>query len=139
MLYITLSMQTPPTKRQLAPAEIERLQKLCGLFSSHHAPERASAAAMADRFLRERGLRWPDVLGAPATGAAPTPGDDDPLDRWPGGWRGAAVFCVRHADLLTGWEASFADCVAGWRGQVSEKQRDVLRRLLDRVLRACTT
>ena len=47
--------------------ELEKLAKLCGLFSSHHDGERASAAAKADEILRSLGLTWRDiVLNKPA-------------------------------------------------------------------------
>ena len=46
-------------------ADRERLVKLCGIFGSDHAGERANAAAAADRLVRQAGLRWPDVLILP--------------------------------------------------------------------------
>jgi hypothetical protein len=52
-------------KPPLNAADLARLRKFCGLFSSEHAGERANAAAMADRFLRDRQLRWPDVIQVP--------------------------------------------------------------------------
>ncbi len=49
-----------------------RLAKLCGMFGSDHAGERANAAETADRLVKEAGLLWwPDVI----TPAAPTPPD----------------------------------------------------------------
>ena len=42
--------------------ELEKLAKLCGLFSSHHDGERASAAAKADEILRSLGLTWRDIV-----------------------------------------------------------------------------
>jgi hypothetical protein len=51
--------------------ELEKLAKLCGLFSSHHDGERASAAAKADEILRSLGLTWRDiVLNKPAPAPA---------------------------------------------------------------------
>ena len=132
-------MQPTPGKQKLTQADLDRLSKLCGLFSSDHAGERANAAALGDQFLRARGLRWPDIIGVPTSSIEPTSYDDDLLNRWPGQWRGAALFCARHDEFLTPWEASFAERIAGWRGAVSDKQLDILRRLLDRVLKASTT
>jgi hypothetical protein len=86
---------------QLLPdADLDKLRKLCGLFSSEHAGERATAAAMADAFLRSRGLRWTDVLHHVPR---PPVADDDPLFAdWPGGWRAACSFVLCHARLLSG-------------------------------------
>jgi hypothetical protein len=35
------------------PRIADKLAKLCGMFGSHHVGERANAAAMADRLVRE--------------------------------------------------------------------------------------
>ena len=42
--------------------ELEKLAKLCGLFSSHHDGERASAAAKADEIVRSLSLTWRDIV-----------------------------------------------------------------------------
>ena len=47
---------------QLTEADLDRLVKLLGLLSSDQAGERATAGAMAWRFMRERKLTWGDVL-----------------------------------------------------------------------------
>jgi hypothetical protein len=41
--------------------ELDRLAKLCGMFGSAHAGERAAAAAKADQLVRNLGLTWFDV------------------------------------------------------------------------------
>lgn len=132
--YIIALMQASPAKSKLEPAELDRLAKLCGLFSSDHAGERASAAAMADRFLRDRGLRWPDVFGAPI--AANDPRDAaDLFATWPGGWRNACSFVLRHG-CLSNWERAFAEKISGYVGNATPRQREILRALLDRCLDA---
>jgi hypothetical protein len=40
----------------------ELLTKICAMFCSNHAGERASAAAMADSLVRQRGLTWQQVI-----------------------------------------------------------------------------
>lgn len=52
------------TTGTLPPATADRLAKLCGMLGSSHHGERANAAAMADRMVREAGLTWPQVIGA---------------------------------------------------------------------------
>jgi hypothetical protein len=42
--------------------DLDRLRKLCGMFSSAHDGEIANAARMADRLVRAAGLAWGDVL-----------------------------------------------------------------------------
>lgn len=46
----------------LDPRAADLPAKLCGLFGSDHAGERASAAVKADALLRAHGLTWFDVL-----------------------------------------------------------------------------
>jgi hypothetical protein len=58
--------------RHIPRPELERLSKLCGLFGSDHAGERASAAAKADQLVRKLGLTWSEVLiSAPRALSAP--------------------------------------------------------------------
>ena len=40
----------------------ELLTKICAMFCSNHAGERASAAAMADSLVRQRELTWQQVI-----------------------------------------------------------------------------
>jgi hypothetical protein len=129
-------------QRDFSADDLDRLSKLCGLFSSDHAGERSSAAAMADRFLRERGLRWPDVLAAPALPPPkpkpPPPDPNDPFGQF-GGWHGAAGFCLRHRPLLTPWEVRFLNTLLDY-GNIPEactaKQRAVLRGVLEKLAAA---
>jgi hypothetical protein len=46
----------------LDDAVVERLARICGMFGSDHDGERASAAAMADKILRQHGVTWPQIL-----------------------------------------------------------------------------
>src|SRR3546814_17944079 len=51
----------------LAPAERQRLAKVCGLLGSDHDGERASAAVAATAIIRNAGLTWAQIIpgGAP--------------------------------------------------------------------------
>jgi hypothetical protein len=117
--------------------ELERLTKLCGLFSSHHPAEVAEAARKADQFLRERGLTWRDVIRLPVGRelAEAANNDADPFASWPGGWRGACEFVLRHRALLSKWEIEFAQKIEGWHS-ISVKQRPILRDMVDRAMAA---
>ena len=46
----------------ITPTAAQLVVNLCGLFSSDHDGERASAAAKADAILRKHGLTWADVI-----------------------------------------------------------------------------
>ena len=48
----------------LDPRTADMLAKLCGLFSSDHDGERASAAQKADQIIRSRGLSWRQIIFA---------------------------------------------------------------------------
>ena len=90
--------------------------KLCGLFSSEHAGERAAAAAKADAIIREHGLTWPDVI-------RPEPPTETKIR-----------FLLENDDTLTGWEIEFLYGVRDL-SELSEKQTAVLDRLYRRARR----
>ena len=99
----------------LDPHDADKLAKLCGMFGSDHAPERAVAAAMADQLIRSHGLRWTDVI-APA----------------PAGATGRIRFALGHIDLLSRWKHGF---LLGIRGKqtLSEKQLLVLDQIIEKL------
>lgn len=84
------------------PAERTRLVGVLGMLGSDHDGERASAALLASRLVRDRGLTW-DVLilgGGRQDGGTSSDG--------PGaGWRTVLAFCQRHQAALSDWEAHF--------------------------------
>jgi hypothetical protein len=108
-------------QRTLDQDDIVRLQKLCGLFSSDQPGERANAAAMADRFLRDRGLRWPDVLTAPGL---PPPAD---------AWRETVAACRARPDRITAWEKDFLSEIATYRNPPSGRQAEILARIFAKI------
>lgn len=115
----------------LSGADRERLVKLCGMLGSAHDGERAAAGLLASRLLRERGLRWDDVIGVsaplppPQRPASSTP--DCPVSRLD-----AVRLVLARADLLTPWEVGFVQSVAR-RRRWSPKQIDVFDRIHERV------
>jgi hypothetical protein len=101
---------------------IKRLRRLCGMFGSDHDGERASAARLADRLIREHGLTWDDVLVEPP----PTPAREPrpPLMAW----RAACERILTKGCLP--WERKFCqNLLANWRGPLTEKQAVCLDRI----------
>jgi hypothetical protein len=111
----------------------EKLVKILGLLSSTHDGERASAGLLADRMLRNAGLRWEDLIPRQighdsrpkATRATPPP--PPPLH-----WRHAASAVLRAAPNLTEWERRFLTSLLSQR-RLSEKQLVILRKLATKV------
>src|SRR3954469_16149829 len=99
----------------------ERLVKLCGLFGSDHAGERANAAAAADRLVRQAGVRWPDLI-LPAL-LPPNSGNriSNQID-----------FVLDFPDALNEWEHRFVVSLSRQRRPLSEKQRVILAELVDK-------
>lgn len=102
------------TAPALSSAERDKLVGLLGLLGSDFDGERATAAAMASRFIRERRLTWDDVIGTPA----PLPPPPRPSSGAPDcpALRAADVRLVlANVVLLTEWEATFVASVAAGR------------------------
>ena len=108
-----------------AVIDLMRLAKLCGLFGSDHAGERANAAAAADKLVRQAGLRWPDVIRPPLP---PPPGPAELADA-----REAIAFCRRFPAVLTQWESGFLASVAAQQQRLTRKQLGVLTRIVVKV------
>jgi hypothetical protein len=94
-----------------------KLAGVLGRLGSEHAGERAAAALLATRLIREAGFTWQDVL-------LPS---DAPEQLQPQ-WRADLGLCQRHAADLTSWERAFLANVAG-QISASQKQRDTLARV----------
>jgi hypothetical protein len=87
------------------------------MFSSDHEGERATAARMADRLLREHGLTWEDIITQPAALAA------EP-------WREACEDIL--AAGCTAWERKFCrHLLDRWHGPLTEKQSTCLARIFE--------
>jgi hypothetical protein len=108
--------------KHLPRHELERLAKLCGLFGSDHAGERASAAAMADRIVRMHGLVWADVITPSSSLALPTRST-----------REKASFIYANRELLNEWGRDFATNVRRYANRLSARQLHFLDLLVDEV------
>jgi hypothetical protein len=100
----------------------DKLSKVCGMFGSAHDGERATAAALADRLVRDAGLTWPDIIRP-----APPPRWLDLRDP-----RDIARQCARYPAILTPWECGFLAEIAGRRAPPSLKQLRVLAEITER-------
>jgi hypothetical protein len=101
--------------KALSAEAADRLAKLCGLFGSDHAAERATAASMADCLVRAHGLTWPDVIVVPRQ-------QGPRLDAW----RGMAIFCSERRHLLNEKERGFITNLLRWQRELSERQQQWL-------------
>ena len=97
----------------------DKLARICGLFGSDHDGERASAAAMADKIVRARGLTWSDVL----TSVQP---------RTPNTIRDKIRLAQSHMDLLSLWERGFIYGVER-KAKLSDKQIGVLDEIVAKI------
>lgn len=124
-------------KRHLEAADLDRLSKLCGLFGSDHAGERANAAGLADRFIRERGWQWRDVLAAPilAPPASRPPPDPWPsiLAGWPERWKDAVALCQAAGAGLSPKNVAFLASIASYERMPSARQLEWLVSVIGRV------
>jgi hypothetical protein len=93
-----------------------RLVRLCGMFGSHHMGERANAAELADRLVRQSGFTWEEVI------ARPLPD-----------WRAMALQVRAHRHMLSPREVDFIDNIATLRRQPTEKQRAWLLSIYERL------
>lgn len=119
------------TAPALSATERDKLVRLLGLLGSDFDGERATAAAMASRFIRERRLTWADVIGTPAP-LPPLPRPASGAPDCPVSRLDAVRLVLARADLLTPWEMGFVQSVA-WRRRWSPKQTDVFDRIHERV------
>jgi len=96
-----------------------KLARICGMFGSDHDGERAAAAAMADKLLRQRGLSWQQIIIPPSPMAPLT------IEQM-------ISAALSRPDLLTVWEEGFIRGIRG-RQYLTQKQIEKLRALADRV------
>ncbi|MGI4944983.1 MAG: hypothetical protein ACRYHQ_31225 [Janthinobacterium lividum] len=105
----------------LPPADRNRLAGILGMLGSSHQGERDAAALAADRFVRSRGIAWPDLLAEPATQPASATGGSRPT----GTVEDDLAVCRRNLRLLTPWERDFLVGLKPGRS-LSPKQRQIL-------------
>ena len=102
----------------LSGSDRTRLVAILGMLSSTHDGERASAALLATRMVRERNLTWGDLIGEPAE----TPRQHEERAT---GWRSDLALAQRHVSFCSAWEQGFIGSLAR-RRTVSAKQQCVL-------------
>ena len=104
----------------MSPNLIDRLTKVCGMFGSDHEGERAAAASVADRLLRQHGLSWADVLWAKPSRST----TEDQID-----------FVLCHGEgILDPWQEGFLRGIQG-RQFLTKKQLRKLEELVELVSR----
>jgi hypothetical protein len=108
----------------LSPADRAKLIGILGMLGSDHDGERANAARMADRLLRQHGLTWGDVL-------APRP--QEKMMPLMGTWRTKCADLLERRGDLRPWEERFVADLPKFR-RLSVKQRYVLDEIVARVL-----
>jgi hypothetical protein len=102
------------------PKLAARITALCGMFGSAHEGERANAAALADRLIRDCGLTWSDIIAQP-----------------PAECQHIAAVCGRRWGELSDKERDFLTNVARLRRQPSDKQLEWLAAIYERLQAAC--
>jgi hypothetical protein len=103
------------------PAELGRLAKICGMFGSDHAGERAAAAMQA------AGLTWADVLAANIEPTGPNPDQN-------AAWQTEmtpAVILAHYGHALSAWETNFLATLIK-RPNHSRRQLEVLAKIRER-------
>lgn len=108
----------------LQPEDRTRLIRLLGMLGSMYDGERANAAALADRFVREKGMTWAEVVTPPPS-MPPSP----PRPR---SWRDVLREVVEWQDALSSWERGFIETLRHWNGQPTAKQTAVLHGIAER-------
>ncbi len=113
------------TPFKLPPNELHRLVALCERLASDQLGERAAAALLATAFLKQRNLRWADVLHAEPAAVVVVQSNR--------GWRDAADdLMTQHNEALTDWEASFLASILSRARTLSEKQAATLVKIADK-------
>jgi hypothetical protein len=106
------------TPTHLDPYTAARLAKLCGMFGSLHAGERATAAVMADALRRQHGLTWQQIIFE-------RQGDGDTSDK--------LAFLVENQDLFDDWQRKFVRNVSRFK-KLSEKQIEKIAEIFEQVV-----
>jgi hypothetical protein len=105
--------------------DIEKLARVLGMLGSNNSNEVLVAAAQAERLRREAGLTWQDVLSPPPLAPQTVVQVDDAID---------VVF--GRVDLLSEWERRFVGSISRARYPLSDRQVEVLGRIVEKVRRA---
>lgn len=101
-----------------------RLAKLLGMLGSSHDGEILAAARAAEKYRREAGITWFQILSASEDGDE----DDDEAKQM-------IDFIVKHAKILTEWERKFMISIGQGHNNgrsLTNKQRQTLERIFRR-------
>lgn len=110
----------------LSPSDRSRLIGLLGMCGSDHIGERANAASLADKFLRERRLSWANVV---LPNVAPLVQTPRPA---PSPWRETVAKCRATQGNLSPWEQQFLARLDGFPSP-SAKQAAILQEIAVRL------
>lgn len=111
--------------------KLARLEKLLGMLGSSFDGEVAAAGRAAHALVKGAGLTWGDVL-APA-GKPPPAAPNKPAVKW---WQEDAKLCLAcglDEQCLSDWEVEFLENISERTIPVTEKQRDKLSQIMDRL------
>lgn len=109
----------------LSDIDRAKLVRLLGMLNSSFDAERATAGALADRFIRDRKLTWDQVV-AQEQG----PYQDSPPQRT---WRDIVADCQRRSEWLNRWEHDFLASLSMWRGSLTPRQAAKLADIAERL------
>lgn len=115
----------------LDPRDADKFGKLVGLLGSNHDGERAAAALKATEFLRARQMGWTDIaetLKTPPVVYRPEPVRESCSHVQD------ALRCLQSVIAWKDHERAFLVQMSNQRRRPSDKQRDWLDGLLDRVV-----
>ena len=110
-----------------ASLDRDRLAKLLGMLGSSHHGEIVAAARQAERLRANAGLTWQEII---------LPALPPPRSRGIATVADAIAFVLQHQSTLTEWELGFAESIRQARYRLSQKQIEVLQRLVEKVQRA---
>ncbi len=101
------------------------------MLGSDHLGERAAAAALASRVVRDKGLTWDNVVAAdaPETRQAPGGTQDSPASRWADS--DTLATCLRWLGQLTTWECGFVVDLRTKRRPLTPAQRAKLQQIAE--------
>ena len=110
-----MSLAIPMTN--ISPNTRRRLLGVLARLDSDFEGERSAAGLLATRMLREAGLSWDDLIGAPEALRQ--------RDVAPVGWRVDLALAQRHVSFLRDWEKGFVGSLER-RATLTAKQKLVL-------------
>src|SRR5262249_42010787 len=100
---------------------------ICGMFGSAHMGERAAAAQMADRLIKERGLSSFDVISTRSTTSSGT------VDAEMHGVEGLLAEALEHIEHASLWEEAFLFGVSRQRNPLSASQKRKLGEIVQQL------